>query len=133
LDALPGVGPVAAAEQPLFGAEVEHLRPPRVDRQGADVALDEHALAGAEEAGAAVGAAEQPLAQGADVEPMGGEHGWRLLALPGRPGARLRFARRLPARNVNGPRDSPVRFTRTCPGAGTAAGRCRRSPAAALP
>src|SRR5262249_41088362 len=66
--AAPVLGPVGAAEQPLFAAEVKCLGIVRVNCQGPDVALDDHAVAGAGEGGTAVGAAEETFADGTDVE-----------------------------------------------------------------
>ena len=67
---LPGVGTVPADVHAFVAAEVERAAVGRIDDQRADVALDEHAVGGAEERRPVIETAEDALADRADVEPM---------------------------------------------------------------
>jgi hypothetical protein len=65
---LPVVGAITADEEALFAAEIKSSRIGRVNDQGSDVALDEHAGGGSTEGLAAIEAAEDALTDGAHVK-----------------------------------------------------------------
>jgi hypothetical protein len=68
------IGSVRAAKKPLLAPKVEGTWFTRVDRQGADVALDKHTIRCTREGIAAIAAAPQPFTDGAHIKPMRGYH-----------------------------------------------------------
>jgi hypothetical protein len=73
-DPTPVVRAVISPEEPALVTEKENPIIARMNDERPDLALDKHAVHGADEGLSAIGAPPKPFADGADVEPMRGCH-----------------------------------------------------------